>query len=287
MKGQVRSSIDAYLLAYELNPLDARAAAGIGNMNDFIGRPDLAIWWLQKAARREIRPLYADDLAEAWSDLGEDAEAEKAFHTAMVFRPDSSLAAMGLAKLSLFHGDFDDARQQCEAARAKYKGDPLLLQMEAVSEFFGRRFEHAEQLYREASVTHRTGGVFFLGAVRFISALGYIQNLSPERALQGRALLEEARALDKRELSKAGENAWLWYDLAASNAALGDSDAAIESFGKATALGWIDYRSTMLDPRFDPLRGNLAFEDLLAALKNKMDTMRRNTSHLKSASTRD
>jgi serine/threonine protein kinase/tetratricopeptide (TPR) repeat protein len=287
MKGQLRSSIDAYLLAFELNPLDARAAAGIGNMNDFIGRPDLAIRWLQKAARREIRPLYADDLAEAWADLGEDAEAELAFHTAMVFRPDSPMAAMCLAKLSLFHGDFDEARRQCEAGRAKYKGDPALLIMEAVSEFFGRRFEHAEQLYREASATHRTGGVMFPGAVRFISALGYIQNLSPMRALQGRALLEEARTLDKRELSNAGENAWLWYDLAANNAALGDTDAAIESLGKATALGWIDYRSTMLDPRFDSLRGNQAFEDILAAIKNKMDTMRRNVLHLKSASTHD
>jgi hypothetical protein len=127
----------------------------------------------------------------------------------------------------------------------------------------------------------------FPGAVRFISALGYMQSLSPVRALQGKALLEEARTLDKRELSKAGENAWLWYDLAANNAALGDSDAAIESLGKATALGWIDYRSTMLDPRFDSLRGNQAFEDLLAALKSKIETMRRNTSHLKSASTHD
>jgi tetratricopeptide (TPR) repeat protein len=287
MKGQVRASIDAHLLAYELNPMDARAAAGIGNMSDFIGRPDLAIWWLQKAARREIRPLYADDLAEAWSDLGEDAEAEKAFRTAMEFRPDSPMAVMALAKLSLFHGDFDEALRQCESARAKYKGDPSLLAQEAVSEFFGRRFEHAEQLYREASASHRTGGVMFPGAVRFISALGYIQTLSPARASQGKALLEEARSLDKQELTKAGENAWLWYDLAANNAASGDIDAAIESLGKATELGWIDYRSTMLDPRFDSLSGNQAFEDLLTALRNKMETMRKNTSHLKSASTHE
>jgi tetratricopeptide (TPR) repeat protein len=287
IKGQVRSSIDAYLLAYELNPLDARAAAGMGCMSDFIGRPDLAVRWLQKAARREIRPLYADDLAEAWADLGEDAEAEKAFHTAMIFRPDSPTGTVGLAKLSLFRGDYDEARRQLESARAKYKGDPLLLVMEAVTEFFGRRFEHAEQLYREASTSHRTGGVLFPGAVRYISALGYIQTLSPERAAQGKALLEEARMLDKQELGKAGENAWVWYDLAANNAGLGDSDAAIESLNKATVLGWIDYRSTMLDPRFDSLRGNPTFEDLLAGQRNKMDALRANVLHLKSASTHD
>ena len=287
IKGHLHSSIDAYLLAYELNPMDARAAAGIGNMSDFIGRPDLAIKWLAKAGRREIRPLYADDLAEAWADLGEDAEAEKAFHTAMIFRPDSPMAALDLAKLSMFRGNFDEARRQCEAGRAKYKGDPSLLMMEAVSEFFGRRFEHAEQLYREASASHRTGGVMFPGAIRFISALGYIENLSPARASQGKALLEEARSLDKRELTKAGENPWLWYDLAANNAALGDIAAAIESLGKATELGWIDYRSTTLDPRFDSLRGNQAFEDLLAGLKNKINRMRTNVLPLKSTSTLD
>jgi tetratricopeptide (TPR) repeat protein len=39
--GHPRTSIDAYVAAYELDPRSARTAAKIGYMYDFIGRPDL------------------------------------------------------------------------------------------------------------------------------------------------------------------------------------------------------------------------------------------------------
>jgi tetratricopeptide (TPR) repeat protein len=267
--------MDAYLLAYELNPTEARVAAGIGNAYNFLGRLDLAVLWLEKAARRETRPLYSDALGEAWADLGEYSEAEKAFNMSLVFRPDIAMGAVGLSKLALLRGDYDGARKQCETARANHKDDPLPLVMSANIEFFSRNFDAAETFYREAAAKHRQGGVDFSGSVRFLSALGFIRG-SLGSAKEGRALLEEARALDERELQLAPENSALLYSLAASNVALGETEKAFEALNRAVETGWVDYRSMNLDPRFDAVRDTDAFRDVIARLTTKVQAMRDN-----------
>jgi serine/threonine protein kinase/Tfp pilus assembly protein PilF len=274
-RGHVRSSMDAFLLAYELDPTEARVAAGIGNAYNFLGRLDLAVLWLEKAARRETRPLYSDALGEVWADLGEYSEAEKAFNMSLVFRPDIAMGAVGLSKLALLRGDYDGARKQCETARANHKDDPLPLVMSANIEFFSRKFDAAETFYREAAAKHRQGGVDFSGSVRFLSALGFIRG-SLGAAKEGRALLEEARALDERELQLAPENSALLYSLAASNMALGETEKAFEALNRAVETGWVDYRSMNLDPRFDAVRDTDAFRDVIARLTTKVQAMRDN-----------
>src|SRR5262249_14419357 len=211
----------------------------------------------------------------AWANLGDYGAAEKEFKTAAVFRPDLPGGPLGLSALALFRGDYESARKLCEEARAKYTGNPEPLMMAAVIEFFNRHFDAAEKLYREASVWNREGGVDFLGSVRFLSALGFVQTLSSARAREGKVLLEEARALDEKELLLAPDNPMWLYSLAATNAALSSREAAIASLDQAIAAGWIDYRSMELDPRFDSIRDTQAFKDTLTRLSNKVEEMRR------------
>jgi serine/threonine protein kinase/tetratricopeptide (TPR) repeat protein len=275
IKGFLRASLDSYLTAYELDPSNGRAAATLGNVCDFLGRPDLAISWFEKATRREARPFYADNFGDAWMDLAEYAEAEKAYQTAAVFRPDLPTGVLGLSRLALFRGDYENARRQCEDARAKYKDNPQPLIMEALVEFFSRHFDRAEQLYGEALASNRTGGVEFVGSVRFLSAIGFIQKGSIARAKEGRALLEDARALDKNQLSSAPENPARLYSLAANEAALDHVEAAIASLNQAITVGWIDYRSMELDPRFDSIRNTQAFRDILSHLIRRVEEMKR------------
>jgi tetratricopeptide (TPR) repeat protein len=274
-RGKLRASIDSYLIAYELGPASGRAAAKLGNAYGFTGRPDLAIFWFEKATRRESQPVYADNLGGAWTDLGDYENAQKAYETAAVFRPDLPVGALGLSTLALFRGDYDDARKKCEEARIKYNDNPQPLMMAALIEFFSRHFNEAEKLYREASMSDRTGGVDFTGSVRYLSALGLIQKLSSPHSKQGQALLEEARALDERELALAPENPDRLYSLAANHASLGKGDAAIAVLNEAIAAGWIDHRSMELDPRFDSIRSTQAFKDTLTRLTNKVEEMRR------------
>jgi serine/threonine protein kinase/tetratricopeptide (TPR) repeat protein len=281
--GQLRGAIDGFLTAYELDPRSARAAAKIGHAYSMVGRPDLAISWFEKATRRDARPLYADNLGDAWTDLGEYEHAEQAYHTAGVFRPDLPVAALGLARLALFRGDYDTARKECEAARTKYKDNPQPLMMAAIIEFFSHHFDKAEIFYREACSASRFRGVDFPGSVRFISALGFMQHLADPEVSEGRSVVEEARALDEKELALAPENPKLLYSLAANHAALGNEDAAIIALRQAVAAGWIDYCSMELDPRFDSVRNLKVFQDTLTQLTTKVQRMRRQQSGRKLA----
>jgi serine/threonine protein kinase/Flp pilus assembly protein TadD len=274
-RGHLRASIDPYLTAYELDPANGRTAAKLGNVYDLLGRPDLAIIWFEKATRRETRPVYADNLGDAWADLGDYEKAEKAFKTAAIFRPDLPVGSLGLSRLALFRGDYENARKECETARTEYKDNPQPLIMAALIEFFSRHFAEAEKLYLEASVSNRAGGVEFLGAVRYLSAIGFIRQISDAHGEEGKALLEEARAVDERELLSAPENPVRLYSLAANNSALGNRETAITGLNNAVAAGWIDYRSMMLDPRFDSIRDTQAFKDTLTRLTNKVEEMRR------------
>ncbi len=273
--GRLRDSLDSYLTSYELEPATLRSAAMLGDTYEQVGRPDLALRWFEKVARRQTQPLFADNLGNAWTSLGDYDEAEKAYHAAIIFKPDLPVGLLGLSRLALFRDDYKGARKECEQARAKYKDNPEVLEMAALIEFFSRHFPAAEQLYREAAAIDRTGGVDFVGSVRYLSALGFIQKLSGVHAKEGKALLEEAHWLDEKEILSAPDNLRHLYSLAANYAAQGNGEAAAVCLDKAIAAGWIDYRSMMLDPRFDSIRDDEIFQNALGRIISKVQEMRR------------
>jgi serine/threonine protein kinase/tetratricopeptide (TPR) repeat protein len=266
-----RAAIEGYLTAYELDPSDPRAAAILGYSYDALGRPDLAIPWFEKANRRQKRDLYADNIASAWLSLGEYAKAETSYRAATISRPDLPVGDLGLITVALFRGDHEAARKQCQVTSTNYKDNPEPLMMAAVVAFFSRHFVEAETYYRKVLAINRTGGVEFLGSVRFLSALGFMQKISGE----GNALLDEARGLDKKEVSLASESPERLYSLAATCAALDEREIALDYLNSAIAAGWIDRHSMELDPRFDSIRSTQPFKDLLTHLDKILEEMKR------------
>jgi tetratricopeptide (TPR) repeat protein len=273
-RGLLRASLDSFLTAYELEPADGRALGFLGEVQDQIGRPDLALGWFEKALRLQIRPFVPDSIGNAWTSLGDYDQAEKAYNTAVIFRPDLPVGLLGLSRVALFRGDYKTARDKCNLARSQYKSNPQPAMMAALIEFYDRNFAEAKKLYEEALILERTGGVDFAGSVRYLSALGFMKN-RPLQTEEGRALLEEARALDEKELSFTPDNSRRLYSLAANHAALGNEAEANENLERAIVAGWIDYRSLMLDPRFDSIRNTPSFQEKLARLTAKVQEMRK------------
>lgn len=272
-RGQLKEALDAYLSAYELDQTSDRAAATVGNAVWHLCRPDLALRWYEKAVRREPRPgIYAEYVGDAWSDLADDTRAEAPFHTAATFRPDLSGATVGLARLALLRGEFDSARQQCQDAQHGFQNDWELQLLAAQIEFYARRFDAAERLYRALISKERAGELAFSGAIRFLSAVGFMRRASGDDP-QGRALLDEARRLDQQGLQVAPDNPPLRYSLAADFAALGETDQAMRELQNAVAAGWIDYRSMSLDPRFESIRETEPFKEIFLHLTDKVKTM--------------
>ncbi|HEY2680830.1 MAG TPA: FlgO family outer membrane protein [Candidatus Udaeobacter sp.] len=264
-RGRARESLDDFLTAYELEPGNSRACARLAHGYHVLGRADWSMFWYAKATRRETQPFYADNIGDIWTDLGEYNKAEEAYNTAAIFQPDLPVSAIGLSRIELFRGEFDKARARCEQAREKYRSNPQLLMIAAQIEFFSRNFGRAEQLYAELMKGDHAGGVDYHGSVRFLSATGFIHAMIV--TADGKALLNEARTLDQKELTTAPDNPARLYSLAANYAALDDEISSLNALESAIAAGWIDYRSMTLDPRFDAVRATSRFEQAVANLQ--------------------
>jgi tetratricopeptide (TPR) repeat protein len=145
--------------------------------------------------------------------------------------------------------------------------------MAAQIEFFARDFAAAEQFYRNLAERNADGGGSYYGAITYRSALGRArQALGDDDG--AKPILEVCLKEEEAALKHAPDNPEVAYRLAAVEASLERSEAALGHLSRAIALGWIDYRSLNLDPRFDSLRENPAFQTISNNLAAKVADMR-------------
>jgi tetratricopeptide (TPR) repeat protein len=275
-RGRARESLDDFLSAYELDPANGRACSRLAYAYHLLGRLDRAMVWYAKASRRETKPIYADNIGDVWTDLGEYSKAEEAYNTAAIFRPDLPASAIGLSRVELCRGEFDKARARCQQACEKYKGNLQTLMMAAQIEFFSRNFDRAEKLYSEVMKADHAGGVNYHGSVRFLSAIGFIHTRMS--VADGKPLLHQALTLDEKELQAAPDNPARLYSSAANYAALDERASSLKALESAIQAGWIDYRSMTLDPRFDAVRNTPRFQQVIAHLQQATRDMAERTS---------
>ena len=159
-------------------------------------------------------------------------------------------------------------------SRRWYRMDPEYTdQLAAQIEFFARNFRAAEQLYQNLFERNGDGGGGFYGMVTYTSALGRAKQALGE--IEGaRAMLELCLKREQDALDRAPENPESAYRLAAVEASLGNTDAALAHLRLAIASGWVEHRSLNLDPRFDSLRGNPAFQTIVNDFSAKVADMR-------------
>jgi hypothetical protein len=169
----------------------------------------------------------------------------------------------------MLQGNFEAAREICRSLPVA-RGESA--EMAAQIEFFERRFDTAVELYRILHKGNPNGGGSFYGAVSYCSAAG--------RALQVLRKMDEAKRVLEDCLTKERANTESQpgspeavYRLAAAEASLGMTEASLVHLREAVALGWIDYRSLSLDPRFDHLRGP-EFQTILDELTAKVAAMK-------------
>jgi hypothetical protein len=70
------------------------------------------------------------------------------------------------------------------------------------------------------------------------------------------------------------------YRTAALESCLGNSGVAIENLRAAIAAGWLDIRSLQLDPRFDAIRTDSRFAEIMESLRAKIAEHRRDAGLL-------
>lgn len=273
-QGKFSEALEEQLRAIETAGLDEKVVNFIGQTFDTLGRPDHALRWYALPARKTRTPGEVDNLVgDCWTKLGDDERAVEAYNRASEYRPDFCEGALGISHVRLLQGDFAEARKVLRSGSWNRNEPGYTDELAAQIEFFARDFRAAEQLYRKLAERNGDGGESYYGAVTYNSALGRARQAlgddNSAKALLHLCLKKEAAALER-----VPENPEVAYRLAAIEASLDMAEAALGHLRKAITSGWIDYRSLNLDPRFDSLRGDPAFQTITHDLSAKVADMR-------------
>ena len=269
-EGKFPEALDQALQTIEMGALGDRVVMFVGMTLDMLGRPHQALGWNELASQLSTKPGEADaQIGDCWAKLIEDEQAERAYHRTIELRPNSSSGIVGMARLRMLQGNFDAARELC---RSLPEARSELAEIAAQIEFFDRRFETAVELYRKLNRSNPNGGGSFYGAMTYCSAAGRAKQVLGDSS-EAKRLLEECLIKERANAAREPGNPEPVYRLAAVEASLGMTEASLGHLRKAADLGWIDYRSLSLDPRFEPLRGP-EFQTIVDEMTAKVADMR-------------
>lgn len=269
-EGRFSEALEQALQTVEIGGLQDRLAMFLGMTLDMLGRPHQALGWNQVAAQLSVNPGDVDSLiGDCWTKLVDDQQAERAYARAIELQPTSSYGTVGMARLRLLEGNFEAAREICRSLPVA-RGDAA--EIAAQIEFFARKFDAALELYRTLNRANPNGGGSFYGAMTYCSAAGRAKQALGD-IIEAKRVLEECLTRERANAEREPDNPEALYRLAAVEASLGMTEAALSHLRKAVALGWVDYRSLGLDPRFDSLHGP-EFQTIIDDVSAKVAGMR-------------
>lgn len=274
-EGKFREALEEGLQTIEIGGAAERVTTFIGLTLDMLGQPDRALSWYGitlklQAGPGDVEPVIGD----CWAKLGDDDQAFLAYDRAIELQPNSSQGAVGKCHLLLLRGEFEAAREICRVRFQNLNDLGEMSQVAAQIELFARNYEAAEELFARLAKSDGNGGGSFYGAITYQSALGRIQQAlgSHDSATK---LLQESLKRETDVCTRQPGNPEAPYRLAAVEACLNLPEAALRHLHQAIALGWLDYRSLQLDPRFDSLRSNPELNTLIDGLSAKVADLRK------------
>lgn len=273
-QGKAEEAIQENLTALEYSPSAMRELNLLSNIYKTTGHPEKALASYGIALKNALKPGEGDaHIGDCLSYLLEDDRAEAAYQRYFQLHPEQPDGWMGLCRLRLLQGNAAEARSIYRRETKGYLDFAYSAQMAAQVEFFDRDFTEATKLYTQLYAQDPEGGGFFYAAVTYASALGRLKLKTEPSA--GKELLARARQTELALLQEVPGQPFPLYRLASIEASLGAVDSAFEYLDAAATAGWIDYRSTALDPRFDSIRADPRFAKYLSRLAARVAELKR------------
>ena len=270
-EGRFPEALEQALQTIEISGLHDRLATFLGMTLDMMGRPHQALGWYQVGAQLTANPGELDSsIGDCWARLVDDEQAERSYARVIELRPNSVEGIVGMARLRLLQGNFEAAREICRNLPVARGASA---EIAAQVEFFDRRFDAAIEFYRNLNRANPNGGGSFYGAMTYCSAGGRAKQALGETS-EAQRVLDECLIKERLNAEREPGNPEAVYRLAAVEASLGMTEASLSHLRKSVELGWVDYRSLKLDPRFDLLRGP-EFQAIIDDLSARVADMRR------------
>jgi eukaryotic-like serine/threonine-protein kinase len=202
-------------------------------------------------------------------------------------RPDYAIARQWYAEYLSAMGRHDEALQEIRRARETDPLSPILRVMEGYVLLYARRYEQALESLRKVQplepdypLVYQISAQTYKAMGRYPEALGAYAHADELEALGGSPNPQVAEVLalsgkrdEARKLlatvsasGRGDESRWR-LSLVAARAALGEIDEAIVLLGKAYDDRAVGLVRAGVDPRFDLLRAEPRFQDLLRRMK--------------------
>ena len=273
--GKYPEALEYAFRALESGDQSERAFGEIGYIWKMTGHPDKALRWFDKVRLTSRQPAECDALiGDCLADLNRDNRAREAYESAAAFMPDQADGWIGLCRLKLLAKDYLGARQIYLRELPKYPQSQNGRRLAALVEFFSRNIPEAEKRYQELAVDDPLGGVKggFYGAVDYRSAFACLQILRGQGGTARRTILACLAAEEKR-VADVPTDPLARYRKAAIEAMLGESEKALADLRLAFSAGWIDYRATEADPRFDSIAQTEEFRALIGEVSRRVQTL--------------
>jgi tetratricopeptide (TPR) repeat protein/tRNA A-37 threonylcarbamoyl transferase component Bud32/TolB-like protein len=266
-QGRFSESLEQALTALELadNSNDYRLIGRLTSNLRMLGQSARAADWYRLTFKVTNRPYDAFMLGDCYADLVDDEHAAVEYKRAASLFPDLPEGWMGLCRLALLQRDFSAARRIASDNWPQHRDHVFSKEMAAEVAFFTRDFDDAEKLYTELAASDPNGGGSFYGAVSYQAALGRLQLASGHKEA-GVTLLQDALKKELEALRSAPRHPEILYRVAAIECSLAHVESAVQHLRAATQAGWIDYRSLSLDPRFDLIRQNPEYGEIIDKL---------------------
>ncbi len=255
-RGQYTKALDTYGLHRDADPTMVYYVTG---------KLDKALQAAKRGVSRQpTSSFYYMMAGSLYRLLDHHVSAEEWFSKALELNQDDQTLFFS-AELYLAQGRDEQAKQQMEKIIANPGENPSALNRAAIIARYLGDFSLAKELYEKAGSTSVDAGF----------------------SLWKTGQHEEAEKIFKQRLTsipkmieKGNEGYLLRKRMAALHAIQGDKAEAYYWLQEAIDAGWLDHRLALRDPLFEDLHGEVRFQEMLAQVKAKVDSMRKRVEEL-------
>ena len=268
IKGMYQNSIAANLKAVELSPEYLDAITNLTFAYSKSGMLNKALYWGKKAVLKDTSAARGYEyLAQTFSALEMNQEAERWFEDALKIKPNHSLVIKFYSRHLLATGNYSKAKALVEKLFKTNPEEYWVYNLLGDIAYFTGEIESAWSYYVEAE--ELSGG-------RAKEYAQYRMILLSVALKKKNVVLD----LDKQlgiflnRVESADENPELYFQIAVLYALQKSKSKSIKWLQKAVDRGWLSTELTVKEPVFYLLKESKEFQQVLLTMSNKINKMK-------------